>query len=110
MGHDSATVHGFCNGRSHLNITKAAQALRMSQPSLSKLLKGLEENYKVTLFTRTGKGIELTDDGVEFLKHIEPILEERFSNNSKSHQAAPLRVGGTHALSSSILSSLLALV
>jgi DNA-binding transcriptional LysR family regulator len=55
----------FATVASHLNITKAAQALRMSQPSLSKLLKGLEENYKVTLFTRTGKGIELTDEGVE---------------------------------------------
>src|SRR5918999_676186 len=98
----------------HLNITKAAQELRMSQPSLSKLLKGLEENYKITLFTRTGKGIELTDDGVEFLKYVESILEhvqileERFSKGSEN-RATPLRVGGTYALSSSILSSLLAL-
>ena len=104
----------FATVASHLNITKAAQALRMSQPSLSKLLKGLEDDYKITLFTRTGKGIELTDEGVEFLKHIEPVLaqlhviEERFSNNSKSKKASPLRVGGTYALSSSILPSLLA--
>jgi LysR family transcriptional regulator, transcriptional activator of the cysJI operon len=105
----------FATVASHLNITKAAQALRMSQPSLSKLLKGLEDDYKIALFTRTGKGIELTDEGVEFLKHIEPVLEqlhvieERFSNNSKSHHATPLRVGGTHALSPIILSSLLAI-
>ena len=105
----------FATVASHLNITKAAQALRMSQPSLSKLLKGLEENYKVTLFTRTGKGIELTDEGVEFLKQIEPILaqvqtlEKRFSNSSESKQATPLRVGGTYGLSSGILSSLLAI-
>jgi DNA-binding transcriptional LysR family regulator len=105
----------FATVASHLNITKAAQALRMSQPSLSKLLKGLEENYKISLFTRTGKGIELTDDGVEFLRHVEPILEqfqileERFSKNSQSKRSAPLRVGGTYALSSSILSSLLAI-
>ena len=105
----------FATVANHLNITKAAQELRMSQPSLSKLLKGLEDDYKIALFSRTGKGIELTDEGVEFLKHIEPLLvqlhviEERFSNNSKSHKATPLRVGGTHALSSSILSSLLAI-
>jgi len=105
----------FATVASHLNITKAAQALRMSQPSLSKLLKGLEEDYKVTLFIRTGKGIELTDEGVEFLKHIEPILaqvetlEKRFSNSSESKQAPALRVGGTYGLSSSILSSLLTL-
>jgi DNA-binding transcriptional LysR family regulator len=105
----------FATVASHLNITKAAQELRMSQPSLSKLLKGLEENYKITLFTRTGKGIELTDDGVEFLKYVEPILEhvqileERFSTKQERKKATPLRVGGTYALSSSILSSLLAI-
>jgi DNA-binding transcriptional LysR family regulator len=105
----------FATVASHLNITKAAQALRMSQPALSKSLKALEEGYHVTLFTRTGKGIELTDDGVEFLKYIEPILaqlhkiEERFSKSSNPRQSAPLRVGGTYGLSASILSSLLAL-
>jgi LysR family transcriptional regulator, transcriptional activator of the cysJI operon len=105
----------FATVASHLNITKAALALRMSQPAVSKLLKALEENYNVTLFTRTGKGIELTDDGGEFLKCIEPILaqlqtiEARFSKTSDSKKATPLRVGGTHALSSSVLSSLLAL-
>jgi DNA-binding transcriptional LysR family regulator len=105
----------FATVASHLNITKAAQALRMSQPSLSKLLKGLEDDYKIALFTRTGKGIELTDDGVDFLKHVEPILEqfqileERFSNKLERKNASPLRVGGTYALSSSILSSLLAI-
>lgn len=87
----------------------------MSQPSLSKLLKGLEENYKTTLFARTGKGIELTDEGLEFLKHVEPILEqfqileERFSKGSKSNELTPLKVGGTYGLSASILSSLLAI-
>jgi DNA-binding transcriptional LysR family regulator len=105
----------FATVASHLNITKAAQVLRMSQPSLSKLLKGLKEDYKVALFTRTGKGIELTEEGVEFLKQIEPVLaqlqviEGRFSNNSHSQQATPLRVGGTYGLASSILSPLLAL-
>jgi DNA-binding transcriptional LysR family regulator len=105
----------FATVASHLNITKAAQALSMSQPSLSKLLKGLEEDYKITLFTRTGKGIVLTDEGVEFLKHIEPVLaqvqtiEARFSKNSKSQQTTALSVGGTYGLSSGILSSLLSL-
>jgi DNA-binding transcriptional LysR family regulator len=105
----------FATVASHLNITKAAQALRMSQPSLSKLLKGLKEDYKIALFTRTGKGIELTEEGVEFLKQIEPILarvqtlEKRFSTSSESKHATPLRVGGTYGLSSGILCSLLAI-
>jgi DNA-binding transcriptional LysR family regulator len=60
----------------HGNITKAAQALWISQPSLSKHLKALEADYKVSLLSRNGKGIQLTEDGVEFLTHIDPILAQ----------------------------------
>ena len=34
----------------HLNVTKAANMLHVSQPSLSKHLKALEENFKLRLF------------------------------------------------------------
>ena len=97
----------------HMNITKAAQALRISQPSLSKHLKALEEDYRIRLFSRNGKGIQLTADGTEFLLQIDPILtqlkniQERYLNNSKEKEVAPLRVGGTYVLSSSIFPSLL---
>jgi DNA-binding transcriptional LysR family regulator len=99
----------------HMNITKAAQELRTSQPSLSKHLKSLEEDYKVKLFTRKGKGIQLTEDGTEFLRHIESILvqlqqlDERFLKNSKKKESTTLIIGGTYEVSASILPSLLAL-
>src|SRR5919106_1975058 len=99
----------------HGNITKAALALRISQPSLSKQLKALEADYKVRLLSRNGKGIQLTEDGVEFLTHIDPILaqlknmEARYLNGSRGEPASPLRVGGTYVLSSSILPSLAAI-
>jgi DNA-binding transcriptional LysR family regulator len=86
----------------------------MSQPALSKDLKSLQENYRVTLFTRTSKGIELTGEGMEFLRYIEPILEQlemidaRFLTSGPEKISAPLRVGGTYVLSSRVLPSLLA--
>src|SRR5437773_8546776 len=98
----------------HMNITKAAQTLHTSQPSLSKHLKMLEEDYRIRLFSRNGKGIQLTEDGAEFLMRIDPILaqlkdiEARYLNGSKEPQTSPLRVGGTHVLSSTILPSLVA--
>src|SRR5688572_14275082 len=97
----------------HMNFTKAAQQLHTSQPSLSRHLKVLESNYKVRLFTRKGKGIELTDEGAEFLTYIESILaqlqnmEKRFLKNQQ--RKATLIVGATHALSSTFLPSLMAL-
>src|SRR2546427_117280 len=63
----------------HMNITKAAQALRISQPSLSKHLKLLEETYNIRLFSRNGNGIRLTDDGLEFLTQIDPIPRKQLN-------------------------------
>src|SRR5215831_15482820 len=87
-----------------LNITKAAHELHTSQPYLSKQLKILEESYRTKLFTRYSKGVELTEDGIEFLGLIKPIfeqlqlLEARFPKRSQIEAAVPLNVGATHQL------------
>jgi len=97
----------------HLNVTKAANILHVSQPSLSKHLKALEANFKLRLFTRHAKGIKLTDEGYEFFRDIEPILaqlekiNQRYRNGSAEKINGPLRVGGTYGPSSRILPSLL---
>jgi DNA-binding transcriptional LysR family regulator len=97
----------------HLNVTKAANMLHVSQPSLSKHLKALEENFKLRLFTRHAKGIKLTDEGDEFFRDIEPILAQlekinrRYLNGSAQKQSGPLKVGGTYGPASRILPSLL---
>lgn len=45
------------------SITRAAQKLYLSQPSLSLSLKHLEEELGTTLFLRNGSGLELTYAG-----------------------------------------------
>ncbi|MGW5524292.1 LysR family transcriptional regulator [Gordonia sp. NPDC003950] len=47
----------------HGGITKAAQALYISQPSLSQAIRTLERRLGVTLFDRAGRRLELTDAG-----------------------------------------------
>jgi DNA-binding transcriptional LysR family regulator len=87
--------------------------LHVSQPSLSKHLRSLEENFRLHLFTRHAKGITLTDDGYEFLREIEPILAQldkinhRYLNGSAQKPSRALRVGGTYGPASQILPSLL---
>src|SRR5262245_61097030 len=98
----------------HLNVTKAANNLHVSQPSLSKHLKALEDRFNLQLFTRHAKGIRLTDEGYEFFRDIEPILAQlekinhRYVNGSAKKPTGPLRVGGTYGPASRILPSLLA--
>lgn len=50
------------------SFTKAAAALRVTQPTLSGQVKALEETYGVTLFERRGRSIEITSLGHALLE------------------------------------------
>jgi DNA-binding transcriptional LysR family regulator len=49
----------------HLNYTRAAQELHLSQPAVSMQVKQLEESVGLPLFEQTGKRIQLTQAGRE---------------------------------------------
>lgn len=56
------------------NMTHAANALHISQPSLSASVKELEDEFDATLFRRLSKGIELTPAGLFLQKRCNEIL------------------------------------
>lgn len=53
---------------------KTAASVNLSQPSVSRLLKRLEEELGVELLERGTRRVELTPSGVEFLAHARTIL------------------------------------
>ncbi|MCR5254786.1 MAG: LysR family transcriptional regulator [Acetatifactor sp.] len=57
----------------HMNITKAAEELCISQSSLSQTVKRLEKEIGFSLFDRTGKNISLNDSGVVFYHAIKDM-------------------------------------
>jgi DNA-binding transcriptional LysR family regulator len=57
------------------NITKAAALLHVTQPTLSRQLKQLEEELQVSLFTRSNHHIRLTEEGLLFLRRAKEMLE-----------------------------------
>lgn len=57
------------------NITKAAGRLHISQPTLSRQLKELEEELGKKLFIRSNYSIKLTDEGMLLRKRAEDILD-----------------------------------
>ena len=74
------------------SISKAAQNLFISQPSLSNAIKELENEIGIVLFLRTNKGIILTTEGSEFLGYARQVveqaalLENRYSNTQPLQQ------------------------
>lgn len=57
-------INVFLIASETLNFTQAAQMLEMTQPCVSQHIQALEEHFGVTLFTRAGRNIELTDAGM----------------------------------------------
>ena len=58
----------------HLHFGHAAQALHISQPPLSRAIRGLEERLGVTLFARTRRRVELTPEGARLLEETRRTL------------------------------------
>jgi len=57
------------------NISRAAQALYVSQPAVSKSIKNLESTIGVKLFIRNSKGVTLTSEGKIFYDYIKKAMD-----------------------------------
>lgn len=58
------------------HITRAAEHLHISQPSLSATISRLEKELGMPLFTRTSNKIQLNENGRIFLRHVDRIYTE----------------------------------
>lgn len=58
----------------HRSFTKAAQVLHITQPTISKMVKTLEDELGVTLICRSAKQIELTDAGQAVFSQAQQVL------------------------------------
>lgn len=56
------------------NITKAAQTLHVTQPTLSRQIAQLEEELGVKLFVRSNHNISLTEDGMILKRRAQEII------------------------------------
>ena len=60
----------------HLNFSKAAKKLHLSQPAVSIRIKSLEKSLNVELFKRSQNKLQLTKAGIETKKTCLKIFEE----------------------------------
>ena len=58
------------------SLNKAAEILYVAQPSLTSTIKDLENELGITIFHRSGRGVTLTNDGVEFVLSARQIYQQ----------------------------------
>jgi DNA-binding transcriptional LysR family regulator len=66
----------FVAAARHRHVTRAAEALHVTQPALSQQIRRLEAELGVALLHRTPKGVEPTAAGAELLERAERILAD----------------------------------
>ena len=59
----------------HKHMTKASEELFISQPAISQSIKKLEDMLGGTLFLRSNKGLELTEEGKMFYEYIKGAID-----------------------------------
>ena len=98
----------FYHTAKHLNTTKAAEILRLSQPAISKSIKELEKGLGITLFDREKGRLMLTPAGKYLLEQSEELIErERIITFNLQHMkkefSGTLHIGASTTLSQYIL-------
>ena len=96
-----------------LNFTKAANALFITQPAVTKHIQELENHFKIKLFERSGNQIQLTPAGEILLQHTEQLfalyrnMEYEMSDLINRHQGI-LRIGASTTVAQYVIPPLLA--
>lgn len=93
----------FLHAAESSNLTKAAQILHMTQPSVSYAIKQLEEALGVSLFDRLPKGVRLTPEGQALYLQVRRAFEEldsaeRSMKKLKEFSEGQLRIGANGAI------------
>jgi LysR family cyn operon transcriptional activator len=77
----------------HGNFTRAAEDLRISQPTLSQQIKQLERTLGVQLLDRTGRTVRLTDAGEAYVHHARRALRDLAAAERAVHDVQDLSRG-----------------
>lgn len=90
------------------NISKAAKELYISQPAISKAISKLEDSLKVSLFTRSSRGVHLTPEGELLFGHVRTAFQaldlgEQELKRIQEFNIGHLRIGVSNTLCKYIL-------
>jgi LysR family cyn operon transcriptional activator len=77
----------------HGNFTRAAEALHVSQPTLSQQIKQLERALGVVLLDRSSRAVRLSDAGEAYAHHARLALRDLYAGERAVHDVQDLSRG-----------------
>ncbi len=98
---DIHDIRAFLKVNETGSFSRAAEALYITQPAVSKRIAALEHSLGVALFDRIGKSVQLTDAGQALLPNYLRILEEidesqRVISNLRNTTSGQLKLATSH--------------
>lgn len=107
-----AQLEAFLQVAHHRSFSRAAEALFLTQPSVTARIQSLERELGERLFERTGRSVTLTDAGVAFIPHSQRALtavqEGRDAIEAVSHgDVGSLRIGASSSIGTYVLPGIL---
>lgn len=105
-------LHAFVVVAERMNMSRAAQALHISQSALSRQIKNLEHDLGIQLFDRHGKSLQLTAEGNDVLPRVAALIDQATDLSSRMKamsrgQVGTLRIAATPQSIEAMLSHVL---
>lgn len=105
-------MEAFVQVAAHHSFSRAAEALQLTQPSITARIQALERELGEKMFERGGRSVRLTDAGTILLPYAERILQmlreaKEGVEEVRSVQAGRLRLGSALTISTYVLPRIL---
>lgn len=85
------------------NISQAAKQLYNSQPAISKSINRLEESLGIVLFSRSSRGVTMTEEGRILYEHVRTAFEAIDAGEEQIRRMTALNIGSLHIGASNTL-------
>jgi DNA-binding transcriptional LysR family regulator len=109
---DLSQLEAFVQVAAHRSFSRAAEALFLTQPSVTARIQALEREIGEPLFERNGRGVRLTDVGDAFLPYAERVLKALQEGRDaldgiRNLEIGTLRLGSAFTVSAHVLPHIL---
>ena len=109
---DLGQLEAYLQVAEHRNFSRAAEALGLTQPSVTARIQALERDLGESLFERNGRGVRLTEVGEAFLPHVQRVLKALHDGKDavqslRKLELGTLRLGAAPTISTYVLPALL---